>query len=156
MHLEMVPYSSTTEIIMKGLTEMDRIDIIKNGIRPYMFCMGIEKEITSLLNTINLFTEMPEAFKVDPKHEFREDKTVVAKNIEFLKEYMNFEYEVRDTVSIDLDINLYESGDVIMFDSLYGLGSIIKVGTGSRATHCMMVLDFDGKKWMVESTGTGV
>ena len=127
------------------------MDVGKNGIKIFMFCSGYVDIFTSLWKTVLAFFG---GLSPDP------DLPIIGShvppymeeaNIEFLKEAMHYEMEVRDTQKVEIDPDYIQSGDFIAILRLDGLDPMIMYGTGGHAGHTVMALRMDGELYIVES-----
>jgi len=76
-------------------------------------------------------------------------------SIQFLKESMGVELEIRDTQKVEIDPDTVQSGDFLGAMRTDGLGTIIQYGTGAHISHNVMALRFDDGLYIVESTDPG-
>ena len=72
-------------------------------------------------------------------------------NIEFIKEAVGVDMQLRETQKVDIDPDTIQSGDFFGVMRLDGLDPMIMYGTGAKIGHNVMALRFDGELYVVES-----
>lgn len=120
-------------------------DVGYGGIKAFAFCDDVVETIESLWNTFKVFYLAPWAGGGVPPYMEKEF-------LYFMKESMGVEFEVRETQKVEIDPDTVQSGDFLTTMRPDGLSAIIMYGTGSRASHNVMALRFDGELYIVEST----
>lgn len=120
------------------------LDASLNGIVLLSFCENAVDEIISLYKTARMYIGAGGKEKVTPTQE--------RLNIDFIRNFLGFDYPQRiNAKRLNIDKKDLHSGDFINILRLDGLGELIMLGTGSRATHCGVLLWVGNELYVVES-----
>ena len=150
-HVEVIFKRGKHQITFTNLDEDELKDIQMGGFKAYMFCDGFIDTFISVFKTLLCFIG---GLGVDPDKKIPSPHVpdyMVNANLDFLNNTMNYTPEKRDTIFVDIDESLIQSGDFLAIMRLDGLDPIIMYGSGSHAGHSTMALRFDGDLYIVES-----
>lgn len=120
-------------------------DVGYGGIKAFAFCDNVVETIESMWNMFKMFYQP--SFTGSHVPLYMEEVF-----LEFMKDAVGVEYELRETRIVDIDPDTVQSGDFLATMRTDGLGAIIMYGTGARVGHNTMALRFDGELYVVEST----
>lgn len=150
-HVETFRSRGKHTITFKNISPDAKLDIMRNGVRIFMFCDGY---IDTFKSVFNFALQFLGGFGINPdipvfgSHipEYMEKA-----NIDFLSTVMGYTLEKRTITDYDYDENLIQSGDFLSIMRLDGVDPIIMYGSGSHAGHSTMALRYDGELYIIES-----
>jgi len=115
-------------------------DILANGFQVFLVKDGLIEFIVNLWETWDKL--------------FYCDDGMADRNMQFLKEKMNFTLSPRKQQVVTLNETDIKSGMYLGIFRLDGLGTMIMWGTGSRTGHTAMTMWDNGELYVMESTAT--
>ena len=121
------------------------------GLKAFIFCENVIKEVESVLRTVELFLGGVSDHPLIPFIGSHVPEYMEKANIHFLSEALEYTMEKREITEVEIDENMIQSGDFISIIRLDGLDPIVMWGTGSYAGHTTMALRFDGELYVIES-----
>ena len=150
-HFEVFFFSGTHKYTFQMNTPEVQADVGFGGIKAFAFCENVIQDIESLWNTIKCFLGGISDHPYIPVIGSHVPAYMEKANIEFLKETIGLEMEVRETQEVHINPDTIRSGDFFGVMRLDGLDPMIMYGTGAKIGHNVMALRFDGELYIVES-----
>jgi hypothetical protein len=129
--------------IPKSITEAESWDLTTKGVRMCRFLTDMTTTLSNLLVTIDMFL---------PQLTQRVPPNVAAKNIDFMRQYPQFDIQPRDPLSSlpppEAEVH---SGDFFGIMRLDGLNPMLAWAMGSTTGHTTMALWIEKELYIVES-----
>ena len=150
-HFEIFFFHGTHKLTFKMNTPEAQADVGYGGIKTFAFCENVIQDIESLWTTLKAFVGGISAHPHWPVIGSHVPPYMEKANIEFIKEAVGVEMQLRETQKVDIDPDTIQSGDFFGVMRLDGLDPMIMYGTGAKIGHNVMALRFDGELYIVES-----
>ena len=151
-HVDTFYFSGKHTVTFTGISDNAKADIIENGVRIYMFCDGYVDTFISAYNSLLAFVGGLGTDPTIPIWGSHVPEYMEKANVDFLRELMGMELEVRQTQEYEYDSNLIQSGDFIAITRLDGVDPIIIYGSGTHAGHSVMAIrDENNELYIIES-----
>eukprot|EP01137_Pigoraptor_chileana_P025944 Opistho-2@96189 len=145
-HLSAFELHGEHKVTWKQLSADEVDDVNRNGFRVFRFDESMTSTIADIYETAALFLGA-----LDGLHGPHVPDAVANKNIQFLKDYANFELPNRTVIDLPISESDIHSGDVFGILRLDGLDPLICWGTGGRLGHTAVALRIDGELYVLES-----